>query len=43
MFKRDFLVFLAHLIEADANMRHHEIDAGKGFLRIGGEAKATCG
>ena len=39
IFQRDLFILFPHLIQANANMRHHEIDVGKGRLRIGGIAE----
>ena len=39
IFQRDLLILFPHLIQANANMRHHKINVGEGRLRIGGIAE----
>ena len=37
--QRNFFIFFTHRVFAHADMRHHEINVGKGRLRVGGIAE----
>ena len=37
--QRDFFIFFTHRVFAHTDMRHHEINVGKGRLRVGGVAE----